>query len=310
MSDVIDLQQFPVGKTFCIPTYQRDYAWTIAQVDDLFGDVQEALDASSTHYLGTIVLAQRGDAGYDIVVGVSARLYPLIIRLHLRRMLLAPVPGANVDLLHCLEACEVRIYKTRGTDPARGIGHVSHRSRTATVQEIGEALKAFITQFMPDGSFQVYLGQNMYDNGALVLLLLSYDEHVAGQPYPLSTLVPLVTDHITREHIIARTPHWSVSSYGFTDDIDHESHLHTLGHLTLLSQAENSRCTNQPPHTKMTAAHLYAQSKFAATRQLAHQYATAGGMYRNADLVNRTQMLTAFVLSNWCLWQTPLVTTK
>jgi uncharacterized protein with ParB-like and HNH nuclease domain len=51
MSNIIDIQQFLVGKTFHIPSYQRDYAWTTSQVDDLFCDVQEALEAGFGHYL-------------------------------------------------------------------------------------------------------------------------------------------------------------------------------------------------------------------------------------------------------------------
>jgi uncharacterized protein with ParB-like and HNH nuclease domain len=58
MSSTSPLQAFLAGKAFIIPKYQRDYAWTIDEVGDLFADVQEALDTGTSHYLGTIVLAQ------------------------------------------------------------------------------------------------------------------------------------------------------------------------------------------------------------------------------------------------------------
>ena len=49
---------FFAGKTLVIPGYQRDYAWTIDNVNDLFGDVEEAVEANSGHYLGTFILSQ------------------------------------------------------------------------------------------------------------------------------------------------------------------------------------------------------------------------------------------------------------
>ena len=69
MSNIIDIQQFLVGKTFHIPSYQRDYAWATGQVDDLFCDVQEALETGSGHYFGTIVLAKNSGQSYEIVDG-------------------------------------------------------------------------------------------------------------------------------------------------------------------------------------------------------------------------------------------------
>jgi uncharacterized protein DUF1524 len=258
----------------------------------------------STAFQGLIDATTKDERLYKlfVVLGLSARLYPLIIRLYARNMLFAPVPGSAADLLHCLEVCDIRVYKTRGTDPARGIGDIAHRSRIATAQDISDAVKWFILQFMPDGSFQVYLGQNMYNNGGLTFLLLTEDEQAAGQPYTLAKLVHLVTNHISREHIIARTPNWSATAHGFTDDIDYESYVHTFGNLTLLSEAENSRCSNKPVHTKMTDSTLYRQSMFAGTRQLAQDYATARPTFNKADVASRTQRLANMVMAKWSLW--------
>ncbi len=67
MSNTLPMQAFLAGKSFIIPTYQRDYAWTIDEVRDLFDDVQEVLDTNTSHYLGTIVLdsGQRAHAHKD-----------------------------------------------------------------------------------------------------------------------------------------------------------------------------------------------------------------------------------------------------
>ena len=58
MSTTSPIQAFLAGKSFVIPRYQRDYAWTIEEAGELFSDVQEALETNTSHYLGTIVLAQ------------------------------------------------------------------------------------------------------------------------------------------------------------------------------------------------------------------------------------------------------------
>ena len=236
-----------------------------------------------------------------VILGLAARLYPLAIRLHQRGLLQTQVPNTSIDLLHCLEVCDVRVYKTRGTDPAKDIGNLSHRSRTATVQDIADGLRNFVTWFMPDGTFQSSLSQHMYHNGALTLFLVYIDEQVACSAFGHSELLQMVKDQITREHIIAQTPNWAISSQGFTDETDFNNHLHMFGNLTLLSKADNSRCQNLPPQTKMTAA-LYGRSSYAGTRQLVHEYGPKADIFTKADILKRTQTLTSAVIGKWAIW--------
>ena len=42
MSSSTTIQTFFTGKTFVIPSFQRDYAWKVRNIDDLFDDVEEA----------------------------------------------------------------------------------------------------------------------------------------------------------------------------------------------------------------------------------------------------------------------------
>ena len=42
-----------------IPKYQREYAWTKQQWDELFDDLLEEEDARSGHFLGTIICINR-----------------------------------------------------------------------------------------------------------------------------------------------------------------------------------------------------------------------------------------------------------
>ena len=237
-----------------------------------------------------------------IILGLSAKLYPLTIRLYQRNLLAKIALGSNVSLLHSIEVCDVRVYKTRGTDPSKDIGNISHGSKAASEQEISTALRNFTQGFMPDGTFQTYLSQDMYHNGALLLFLIKNDEAVLGHPYAHASLVLLVTKQITREHIMAQTPNWGVNDQGFTDETDFKNHLHMFGNLTLLTKDENSSFSNAPTHTKMTDPNMYAASQFAETKQLVHQYRMHNNDFSKQHLLTRTATLSKFVLSEWGIW--------
>src|SRR5271169_5101977 len=68
MSNTLPMQAFLAGKSFIIPTFQRDFSWTIDEIRDLFDDVQESLVTNTSHYLGTIVLAKTRNP-FEIVDG-------------------------------------------------------------------------------------------------------------------------------------------------------------------------------------------------------------------------------------------------
>ena len=51
------IETFFAGKNLVIPDYQRDYAWKQRNIDELFSDIEEALEVGS-HYLGTFILSQ------------------------------------------------------------------------------------------------------------------------------------------------------------------------------------------------------------------------------------------------------------
>ncbi|MDD2212617.1 MAG: DUF262 domain-containing protein [Clostridia bacterium] len=64
------LEVFFTGKYFRIPSYQRDYAWDIQNIDDLFDDIFEAMETNVGHYIGTFILSQnREENCYDVVDG-------------------------------------------------------------------------------------------------------------------------------------------------------------------------------------------------------------------------------------------------
>lgn len=75
------IENFFTGKTLVIPSYQRDYAWRERNVDDLFADVEEALEAEGGHYLGTFILSQADKSAPVHVVDGQQRLTTLTMLL-------------------------------------------------------------------------------------------------------------------------------------------------------------------------------------------------------------------------------------
>ena len=76
------IENFFTGKTLVIPSYQRDYAWRERNVNDLFDDVEEALEVRSGHYLGTFILSQQERSAPVYVVDGQQRLTTLTMLLN------------------------------------------------------------------------------------------------------------------------------------------------------------------------------------------------------------------------------------
>jgi len=81
MSSSTTIQTFFTGKTFVIPSFQRDYAWKVRNIDDLFDDVEEAQEVDGGHYLGTFILSRQDRAETVQVVDGQQRLTTLTILL-------------------------------------------------------------------------------------------------------------------------------------------------------------------------------------------------------------------------------------
>ena len=74
------IETFFAGKNFVVPSYQRDYAWKQRNIDELFADVEEAMEVGS-HYLGTFILSQKSPTEPVYVVDGQQRLTTLTMML-------------------------------------------------------------------------------------------------------------------------------------------------------------------------------------------------------------------------------------
>lgn len=88
----MQVQQLPIyqflegsGKSFTIPVYQRDYAWTKINCLKLWGDLLDLNNnARNDHFLGTIVTVGSGFQEYTVIDGQQrlTTISILLIALH------------------------------------------------------------------------------------------------------------------------------------------------------------------------------------------------------------------------------------
>lgn len=57
------------GKTYQVPPYQRDYSWEKDQWEDLWNDILAVHQSGSVHYMGSIVLQDKGNKHYHVIDG-------------------------------------------------------------------------------------------------------------------------------------------------------------------------------------------------------------------------------------------------
>jgi len=77
------LEIFFTGKFFVVPKYQRDYAWDLQNIEDLFEDILESIRTTTGHYIGTFILSKKDNQNFYIVVDGQQRLTTLIMILNL-----------------------------------------------------------------------------------------------------------------------------------------------------------------------------------------------------------------------------------
>lgn len=57
------------GKIYKVPDFQRDYSWDEDNWEDLWNDILTINESDESHYMGSIVLLNKGDSHYQIIDG-------------------------------------------------------------------------------------------------------------------------------------------------------------------------------------------------------------------------------------------------
>ena len=199
------------------------------------------------------------------ILGMSTHLYPLAIRLQERQLLDKTLKNETLSFSDLLEIADIRIYKTRGTDPVRDVCYLARDSRKASPRKIWNRLGELVRWFMDDSLFELNLTRGMYGNEALLHLLITAGEdwamsHSRGS-YSVEELIQLMQTNPTIDHIFAQDPRFTFPSRGFSSADEYTNMNDHLGNLTVLEKSLNSRCQNKLPTDKIKEPQLSKRSQ-------------------------------------------------
>ncbi len=233
------------------------------------------------------------------VLGLSATLYPLVAKLEMLGLLDKKLPGKSYNestFLDLMELIDVRVYKTKGTDPRAEISRVSCQINSSwTQQQIRDWLIGYNRSKMPKESFQLYLKEDVYGNRALPHMFISYCEFLEGQPFDLESLNRIAKTGPTIEHILSQNPKFSASSFGFSNYEEFIEFEHKLGNLTLLEEKLNKAIQNKNPIDKVPS---YDKSKLKITKGLSTSIAKQK-LFSKDDILKRGEELVKFCTTKW-----------
>ena len=200
--------------------------------------------------------------------------------------------------LELLRDIDIKVYKTRGTNPRAEISRFACDVNAGqfSEEEIARWLLNYNQQWMPPEEFALRLERNIYGNEAVPYLLLKYSEQLRGRAYSLEDFKKLVSLDLTVEHVLSREPNFDVRAYGFESEEDYLEHRDRLGNLTLLPKPLNSLARNKAPLDKADYYDREETSLLEITRVLATNIKSRG-RFSKEDLIDRTKDIASFVKS-------------
>lgn len=234
-----------------------------------------------------------------VILNLSATLYPLIVKLQEKGVLEKDLIGPKFvgkKFFDLVELIDVRVYKTRGTDPKADIVRFVSSMNGRSDIDIQNWMLWFNTRWMSKEQFNASLGVNIYGNVALPYIFVNYCESIRGNDYSLQELQKIVATTPTIEHVLAQTPDFKPESLGFNDMEDFVSFEHRLGNLSLLEKTLNSAVQKKVPLLKVGMG--YDKSFFEMTKKLA-SYITAKQTFAKQDVINRTDELRDYCMKRW-----------
>jgi len=234
-----------------------------------------------------------------VTLGPSTYLYPLMVKLEMLGKLSQKLPGreyARYTFLDLVELIDVRIYKTKGTDPRADISRFAYQlNGNWTDEKLRDWLLDYNRSWMPRGTFEAFLQDWIYGNQALVHIFIRYCEKLQNRSLALNELKILEKMSPTIEHVLSREPKFTFKSVGFKSSEDFEAYVHTLGNLSVVEKAINSAVQNKMPLEKVP---YYDTSKYKMTQILATSI-SANKNFTKQDIKSRTGELTNYILDRW-----------
>lgn len=232
------------------------------------------------------------------ILQISATLYPLIVKLETMKLLDQPIPSSEnstISFLDLIELVDVRVYKTRGTDPKADLARFTFEITKKSPEEIESWLLWFNKRWMSKDEFQAALTSEFFGNRALNHIFINYCETISGKGFSIDELNYISGLNPNIEHILSQTPNFDPAAFGFTDEEDYINHEDLIGNLSILERSYNSSIQNKAAIDKVDT---YDRSYFAVMKEVsAYIYANSG--YNKADILERTQQLSEYCTSRW-----------
>ena len=283
------------GQTDALATFLRSYVTDLASFFASFTALIEKTNTDERYYKALTWL------------GLSALLYPLTIRLQQRGFLDQPVPNKpGITFLDLLITTEIRIYKFLRKGPKKDISYLARDAASLTPEQLSARLGEFVRRFMGDSYFLDELKGLMYENGALMYVLLEHDDSLlraSGRPArTVADILQLDAADPSTEHVFSQEPTFDFPNRGFVSAEDYAKKIQQMGNLTLLEGGINSRCRNKTPEQKVSEDRLYKASAFETTKALAAAAQNRGNTFTATDLSARTEELATYCVQHWPLW--------
>ena len=138
-----------------------------------------------------------------VVLNLSATLYPLIVKLQERGVLENDLIGQKYvgkKFFDLVELIDVRVYKTRGTDPKADIVRFESSIHHCSDIDIQNWLLWFNTRWMSKEQFNASMSENIYGNVALPYIFVNYCEAIRNKEYSLQERGVLENDLIGQKY--------------------------------------------------------------------------------------------------------------
>lgn len=235
-----------------------------------------------------------------VILGVSATLYPLIVKLEMLDILDEYLPDEEYEdhtFLQLIEIIDVRVYKTRGTDPRAQITKFAYDiTEDTSKEEIQNWLLWFNQRWMSRQEFSSNLNGYIFRNPALYHIFIDYCEHLKNETFSLVKLKNIIDNKKpTIEHVLSQTPKFSFRSHGFKDEDDFLEFENIIGNLTLLEKRLNSSVQNRNAIEKVS---YYDKSIFKMTKELASSISKKGE-FKKAHIKERTKEIATYCNNRW-----------
>lgn len=232
------------------------------------------------------------------ILGVSATLYPLMIRLETRGLLegrLKRTKGRK--FLDLIETVDFRVYKMRGTNPRADMSFLARDSKKASAIEIEDKMRNFIDRFMGEDEFNRKLKSTEHDTPT-AYLIIEYGEEVNKRNYTLEELLDFKKTQPTVEHIFPQQERFSFPNLSFRTVDEYKQLNQTLGNLTVLEKTLNTQCQNRTPDQKVLAG-FYERSCFEDPQRISAHVKNSGDAFTRVDVEKRTDQLAKFIKARW-----------